>query len=552
MQASKRKPPASNPFRVAALAASLVFAAVAGGATEAQEFNGAWVVDESGAGFETQVSKIPLLGELLGPNAARQDVVWLIQEQSGSVRVTIPERDLDFTAVEQEGSRLFARQPAAAFDVSVDGERLTGTLVVILDDKSGGKNAVSDDDRTVSYQVSGTLSGPSRSLRDLAASAGSVAASLQQEGAAAVARADGLERELAATRQELALARSRIEDARTEIATRDSAGRELAERSERIASENAELTASNRELLAGLESMRQNLGLTESDGDQMRLSMQQLEGRIAELGAARAALEEELAARDVTIGKLERQLAEEAEAMRRQRQDYESMVMSRGSVQQEVGSLRAELAEARKALESAQDEMASTRDRLVAVEAEAGKAAAGLAASDRERQRLAAEVETLASALESQKSENARLSSEARGTASKLDGATDETRQLSQRIDLLETELGASRSQVSALEKQMGLLERLNESLETQIAGLEAQGRSQASSLAEEKAARAELEKSSSVELEKLRAEYEARMSERESAHRQEIQRLTELLESASKAPAGETAPAASGSQTAL
>ncbi len=98
----------------------------------------------------------------------------------------------------------------------------------------------------------------------------------------------------------------------------------------------------------------------------------------------------------------------------------------------------------------------------------------------------------------------------------------------------------------------MGLLERLNESLETQIAGLEAQGRSQASSLAEEKAARAELEKSSSVELEKLRAEYEARMSERESAHRQEIQRLTELLESASKAPAGETAPAASGSQTVL
>lgn len=117
---------------------------------------GVWLVDETGVKFDTTLSKIPLLGKILGRDAARQQVAWLINRDGDRYTVRIPEREVNI-AVPADEQRLVGGTETARVDITVDGERLRGTLTLNVVDNQANKNSVDDKPRQLVYEVDGTL-----------------------------------------------------------------------------------------------------------------------------------------------------------------------------------------------------------------------------------------------------------------------------------------------------------------------------------------------------------------------------------------------------------
>ncbi len=121
--------------------------------------SGIWLVDESGVKLESTMAKIPLFGVILGPNAARTNVAWIIDKTGGGVEIRIPERDIRVSGLTDNAGRIFGSGPDTSIDIAYDDQRFTGTLILLrADGNTNGRNAVEEETKELRYTVEGALS----------------------------------------------------------------------------------------------------------------------------------------------------------------------------------------------------------------------------------------------------------------------------------------------------------------------------------------------------------------------------------------------------------
>ncbi len=301
---------------------------------------GTWLVNETGVKFDTTLSKIPLFGKILGTNAARENVVWLIDREGDNYVIRIPERDVLITVPFSADERISGGTGAAQVDLAVDADTFTGTLVLVTENNQANKNSVNESDgRKLVYELDGRLTAVSARVRETAAKQLEQIRSLESAAADADAARRGLQGEisaleqraaqsataLAGTRENLDARERTIETLQGELAAARERADDLAVRLNSLSAEAdsdraghaaalEHIEARVRSLATELESASARAAQAEAERDRTRETLAALETTSAEAadraGQASAALESRVESLEARNTALEQQLGD--------------------------------------------------------------------------------------------------------------------------------------------------------------------------------------------------------------------------------------------------
>lgn len=121
--------------------------------------SGAWVVSEESSGVSSLLDTVGLAG-VLGKDAPRKSIVWLIENRESGFNVSIPFRDLTFDDAYLDGNILKGESDRGSFELTFDGLTVSGNLTIIRKYEEEGTNrrVETKKTRTLAFRVSGRKS----------------------------------------------------------------------------------------------------------------------------------------------------------------------------------------------------------------------------------------------------------------------------------------------------------------------------------------------------------------------------------------------------------
>lgn len=379
-------------------------------ATEAlADATGTWLVDETGVKFDTTLSKIPLLGKVLGTNAARENVAWLISREGDDYVVRIPERGVLITAPADDANRVHGGSGAAQVDIAIDGESFAGTLVLQTEDNQTNKNSVNPRERELVYEVSGRLTAVSTRVRETLARQLDRIRALESAVADADADRAGLRTKMGELEQRAARDASALAGAREDLDARQGANETLRSELASASAYAADLEARANALSAQADSERLGhaaaLERLESRLRTLERELETVTQRAAQIEAERDTAIESMAALEASSVAASGQATETAAKLESRINELESenAVLARRieDTLAETQALRTRLTEREESLEGLR---ASTALEITALEQrnetlEADNAALAAQVAELER-RLSAEASTMSQAAQ--------------------------------------------------------------------------------------------------------------------------------------------------------